>query len=324
MSNIPVIDIQAWRHGDERQQAALAATLDLALQESGFLLVENHGVASDLTADIRAAARQFFRLPPELKARYATTVGGRGWVAPGREANAFYGEVADTTRADLKESYTIGREFATGDDEIDRAWFASNVWPAEVPELAHLCTRYTDAVRVLYIDLLQMCAVSLGLARDWFVDHARFSPHAFNINRYPPMTETGPPLAGQFRIAPHTDWGVITILDRQPGYGGLQVQRLDGEWEDAPYQEGAFTVNIGDLMARWTGDRWRSTRHRVLPPSAEAPREELVSLILFLEANSDTVIESFPPPIGRTRGYAPVTAASYLLERTNAATVPAG
>jgi hypothetical protein len=71
-------------------------------------------------------------------------------------------------------------------------------------------------------------------------------------------------------------------------------------WVDAPYVAEALTVNIGDLMARWTGDRWRSTPHRVLPPPADAPHEELISLILFCKANSDTVIAPLPGSSGHT------------------------
>ena len=91
-------------------------------------------------------------------------------------------------------------------------------------------------------------------------------PQTFNINRYPPLSATGPAKEGQYRVAPHTDWGILTILDRQPGYGGLQVQALVGTWAASPYVPGAFTVNVADLLSRWTGGRWRSTRHRVLPP----------------------------------------------------------
>lgn len=260
-------------------------------------------------------------MPAERKARYATRVEGRGWIPSGAEANAYYGEVPDLTRADLKESFTSGRDYLTGDADIDRVYFTPNVWPDEVPELRNLCAKFTGQARILYDDLLEMCAETLGLTPDWFIRQTSRSPHTFNLNRYPPRNETGTPLDGQFRIAPHTDWGVITILDRQPGYGGLQVQRLDGQWEDAPYAPGALTVNIGDLMARWTGDRWRSTRHRVLPPPAAAPNEELISLVLFLEADADAMVNPFPPPIGRTANYGPVTAGDYLIERANAATV---
>lgn len=320
-TDIPIIDIRGWRQGGAGRRADLAMELDRALRTSGFLLIENHGIAPELRDEIRRAARRFFSLPAEAKGRYTTRVEGRGWIPPGAEANAYHGEVADVTRADLKESYTSGRELSTGDPDIDRVYFAPNVWPDEVPELAELCMTYTGEARVLYDDLLEMCADALGLTPDWFLRQTSRSPHTFNINRYPPITETGVPLPGQFRIAPHTDWGVITILDRQPGYGGLQVQRLDGSWQDAPSAPDAFTVNIGDLMARWTGDRWRSIRHRVLPPPAEAPDEELMSLVLFLEADADAVVNPFPPPIDLTAGYGPVRAGDYLMERADAATV---
>jgi isopenicillin N synthase-like dioxygenase len=287
---VPLIDLGPWLDGDRAARATLAASVDRALRESGFLLLGGHGVSARLAAEVRAAARRFFALPASVKAAYATPVGGRGWLPPGREANSFYGEAADPRRADLKESYTLGRDFRTGEPDVDLAWFPPNVWPAEVPELAALCAEYAEEVRGVYARLLEVCAVALGLAPGWFVDRTRSSPHTFNINRYPPRTETGPPRHGQFRIAPHTDWGMITMLDRQVGQGGLQIQRPDGSWVDAPFVADSLTVNIGDLLARWTGDRWRSTRHRVLPPPERAPGEELISLVLFLEADVDTVV----------------------------------
>lgn len=315
--DIPLLDIATWREGTARQRERLASRMDEALQESGFLLIENHGVPAGLRERIRAEAREFFGLPPGEKARYATPVGGRGWIPQGGEANAFYGEVADPARADMKESLTIGRNFRTGETETDRAWFAPNVWPAECPALEGLCEAFTGLVRDLYYELLRMSAVALGLAADWFVDHVRRGPHTFNINRYPPLTVTGAAKEGQFRVAPHTDWGILTILDRQPGYGGLQIQAADGTWADAPYVPDALTVNVADLLSRWTGARWRSTRHRVLPPPAQAPEEELISLIVFLEAEVDTVIR----PVTGDRDLEPVTAGEWLRARESAATV---
>ena len=92
-------------------------------------------------------------------------------------------------------------------------------------------------------------------------------------------------------------------------------------WEDAPYEPGAFTVNTGDLLARWSGGRWKSNRHRVLPPQAEAPDEDLISLVYFYEADHDAVIESLQPPIGKPNDYAPVVSAQFLKERLDAITV---
>ncbi|WP_069884724.1 hypothetical protein [Streptomyces luteocolor] len=72
-----------------------------------------------------------------------------------------------------------------------------------------------------------------------------------------------------------------------------------------------FTLNIGDLMARWSGDRWRSGRHRVLPPPPDAPHEELTSLVYFHSCAPGTTVESLPAPLGR-RSYAPVRAGEYF------------
>lgn len=319
--DIPLIDVSRWRVGDRHQRTALAARLDTAMQDSGFFLITGHGISAELREWIREAARRFFALPPAAKEPYRCPPGGRGWIARGMEANAYYGEVPDATKADLKESLTIGRDHATGDPALDEEWFAPNVWPAEVPELEKLCAEYAAATRGLYEELLEMCAVALGVDEDYFIDRSANSPHTFNINRYPPLRDTGTPQEGQFRVGPHTDWGILTILDRQPGYGGLQVQNRDGEWADAPFVPDALTVNIADLLARWTGDRWRSTRHRVLPPSAEAPNEELISLIMFFETDVTTVVEPLAPPVGGGADYATVTAADYMLERERAATV---
>jgi isopenicillin N synthase-like dioxygenase len=316
--DIPLLDISVWRQGGAAAREQLAARMDQALRSSGFLLIEGHGIPAALRQRIRAEASTFFGLPPEHKRRFAAPVGGRGWIPQGGEANAFYGETADPARADLKESITNGRNFHTGDPATDAAWFAPNVWPDECPDLPALADEFTGLARELYYDLLRMGAVALGLGEDVFLGHVRRGPQTFNINRYPPLTATGPAVEGQFRVAPHTDWGILTILDRQPGYGGLQVQSPDGSWADAPSVPDALTVNVADLLSRWTGERWRSTRHRVLPPPTQAPDEELVSLIVFLEAEMDTVIK----PVAGNLALEPVVAGDWYRTRETAATVP--
>jgi isopenicillin N synthase-like dioxygenase len=142
-----------------------------------------------------------------------------------------------------------------------------------------------------------------------------------NINHYPPVSVVGEPEPGQFRIGPHTDFGTVTILDREPGAGGLQVYSEADGWADAPYRSDALTVNIGDLLEYWSGRRWPSGRHRVLPPQPDAPEEDLVSLIYFYEANHDAVVTPLGPPIGRVSGLAPVTSSDFIKERLDAITV---
>jgi isopenicillin N synthase-like dioxygenase len=179
---------------------------------------------------------------------------------------------------------------------------------------------YLARMRALADELLVLCAAALGLERDFFTRHTGHATHTMNVNWYPPMAVAGPPEPGQFRIGPHTDFGTVTILDREPGRGGLQVWTEQDGWADAPYQPGALTINTGDLLARWSGGRWKSNRHRVLPPQAEAPDEDLVSLVFFYEADHDAVIESLRPPVGRRGDYAPVMSAQFIKTRLDAIT----
>jgi len=318
-SSVPVINLAPWRGGDEADRAAVAAQVDEALQRIGFFLVTGHGVDGGLRAAVREEARGFFGLPAEIKQRYAVTVGGRGWLPPGVEANGYAEGTA--TPPDLKESFAVGADLPTGDPAVDSYWFRPNVYPAEVPGLQPALAGYLAAMRSLADELLVLCAAALGLASDFFTRHTGHATHTLNVNWYPPMTMTGAPEPGQYRIGPHTDFGTVTVLDREPGRGGLQVWTEEDGWEDAPYEPGAFTINTGDLLARWSGSRWKSNRHRVLPPQAEAPDEDLVSLVYFYEADHDAVIEALPPPLGRRSDYGPVVSAEFLKERLDAITI---
>lgn len=315
---IPTIDLRPWLSGDPEARKEIARTVDAALQTAGFLLVTGHGVAPELRTAIRDSARAFFRLPVEAKQPYAARVGGRGWLGPGAEANG-YAEGTETP-PDLKESLTFATHEPFEDPVVNAEWYAPNVWPAETPELRPLCEEYLARMAELENHLLALLGEALGLGPDFFTRHMSHPTYGFNINWYPGRDVMGEPEPDQFRIGPHTDFGTVTILDRQAGKGGLQVFTDDGGWEDAPYDPEAFTINIGDLMARWTGDRWRSGRHRVLPPPADAPAEELMSLVYFGECTPGTLVESVPAPVGRV-AYEPVDSHVYLREKLDSITV---
>jgi isopenicillin N synthase-like dioxygenase len=319
MSAVPVIDLTPWFDGEQSARAAVAAEVDAALRRVGFFLVTGHGVSAELRAEVRRAAREFFALPAATKAPYAVTVGGRGWLPPGVEANG-YAEGTETP-PDLKESFAVGADRPIGDPEVDDYWFAPNVYPTEVPALQPAVVSYLTQMRALADELLRLCAAALELEADFFTRHTGHATNTMNINWYPPLSVAGPPQPGQFRIGPHTDFGTVTVLDREPGRGGLQVWSEQDGWEDAPFVADAFTINTGDLLARWSGDRWKSNRHRVLPPQAEAPDEDLVSLVYFYEADHDAVVEALQPPVGRANDYPPVVSAAFLRERLDAITV---
>lgn len=319
-SSVPILDLSPWYSSDAIGRAEVAAQVDAALSSVGFLLVTGHGVTSSLRAAVRAASHEFFALPESVKQQYAVTVAGRGWLPPGVEANG-YAEGTETP-PDLKESYSVGADQKVGIAEVDAYWFQANVWPSEVPALHSVVTEYLAQMRRLADDLLELCAAALGQPLDFFTAPSNHPTHTLNLNWYPPISVVGDPLPGQYRIGPHTDFGTVTILDREPGSGGLQVWNAASDvWEDAPYDPDAFTINTGDLLARWSGDRWTSNRHRVLPPSTDAPAESLISLVYFHETNHDTVVEALQPPIGKPNSHEPVLAADFLRERLDAISV---
>lgn len=315
---VPVLDLTGWYRG---APGDLPRRLDAALSSVGFFLVTGHGVPAELRARVRAAAQAFFDLPAAVKQKYAVTVAGRGWLPPGVEANG-YAEGTETP-PDLKESYSVGADQPVGIPEVDDYWFQPNVWPAEVPALHAAITEYLVHMRRLADDLLELCAAALpGLPSDFFTSVSDHPTHTLNVNWYPPLSLVGDPLPGQYRIGPHTDFGTVTILDREPGTGGLQIWNTESsEWEDAPFVEDAFTINTGDLLARWSGDRWVSNRHRVLPPSTDAPAESLVSLVYFHETNHDTMVSALQPPLGRPNQHEPVLASDFLRKLLDAITV---
>lgn len=229
---IPTVDLRPWVSGDPVAREEIARTVDAALQTAGFLLVTGHGVDPALRADIREAARAFFRLPAEVKQPYAVKVGGRGWLGPGAEANG-YSEGTETP-PDLKESLSFATHEPFDDPEVDAEWYAPNVWPAEAPGLRALCEEYLARMAELENHLLALLGEALGLEPDFFTRHMDHPTYGFNINWYPGTEVIGEPEEGQFRIGPHTDFGTVTILDRQAGKGGLQVYTDEGGWEDAP------------------------------------------------------------------------------------------
>src|SRR5271155_1729786 len=158
-SSVPVIDLAPWLSGDEQARAGVAAEVDAALQGVGFFLIRGHGVPDELRARVRAEARAFFALPAEIKQGYAVTVGGRGWLPPGAEANG-YAEGTQTP-PDLKESFAVGADQLTGDPDIDGYWFRPNVYPAEVPTLKPAVVVYLASMRALADELLVLCAAAL-------------------------------------------------------------------------------------------------------------------------------------------------------------------
>lgn len=317
------MDLAPWFHGDDSERFALAALVDEHLQRCGFLVVTNHGIGPSVFSETRAVCSDFFQLDESAKhALIPEDPVYRGWIGGGKESNgATYGV---DTPPDMKETFAYGAVDVPDDTIRERypEWYAANLWPDEPAHFRPAAERFWREAKSLADELLQLFALALGLDQHFLLDACRQTTATGTLNWYWPYTRMQP-VDGQFRIGPHTDFGTLTILDRQPGAGGLQVLDDHGRWVDAPCVDGSLIVNTGDMIRQWTNDRWQSNEHRVLPPAEHAPNEELISLVFFHEPDADAVIAPLPTcvtPANPAR-YAPITSMDYLTEKYSALTV---
>jgi len=309
-ATLPVhpLDLEPFRLGDEADRAAVAAQLDDACRDSGFLLVTGHGVPVEVCDAVLDAFAAFFARPLDEKLRYVVTddEANRGYSALGKEGLAY--SRGDLTPPDLFEAFNIGSDDTTGAyyDEW-RSFFARNTWPDAPADLREVWMAYERSVRAVADALLRAMAMALDLDEQWFVErcrHAIITTRAINYQRAPGTPEPEP---DQMRMGAHTDYGVLTVLlaDDQPG---LQVFRHE-RWHDVAIPHGTFVCNIGDMLERWTNDRWTSTLHRVVPEAAHRR-----ALARFLDCPPDLVVETIPTCItaDRPARYEPVNAGAWL------------
>jgi isopenicillin N synthase-like dioxygenase len=297
---IPVLD---WsRHGTDPE--GFSADLGAACRATGFLCLTGHGVSEAQIAGVFAAADRFFALPEAEKQALdiARSPHNRGWARMGSES---LDETSGMT--DRKEAFNVGLDLPPDDPRVLRgdAFRGVNVWPV-LPGFRDTLLGYYSAVWALGVALHGAIARDFGLPVDYFTPHFDAPMATLRLLSYPAASGA----TGEIGAGAHSDYGSITLL-MTDGEAGLQVQTLDGAWIDVPHVPGAFVVNIGDCLMRWSNDIYRSTPHRVLPPAR--PRR---SIAFFLDPNPDSMIAALPGT-GPAR-YAPVTGADYLRSRLDA------
>jgi len=319
---VPVIDISAFRDGTD--QRAVANAVGEACTYVGFLVISGHGIAEPVIATALEEARRFFHLPidEKLRCRPAEPWFFRGYEPLGGSALAR--SLDQVSPPDLCELFRISRfddpavAARAGNRPGLEYFFGPNLWPEGRPELRAALERYYAALEALAATMMSIFAVALGLDPEHFAPFV--DQHITNlcINYYPPQPE--PPAEGQLRRGAHSDYGSMTILYQDDAPGGLQVRRKDGSWADVPHRPGTFVVNLGDLMARWTNDRWVSTVHRVVNPdrTAEQSASERLSMPFFHQPNFDAVIECLPGcrADGEPARHRPVTSGDWVLGKT--------
>jgi isopenicillin N synthase-like dioxygenase len=275
---VPVVDISPLV-GDlsGRDAAGVIARLDEACTETGFFVCVGHGSEGDV-ATMLSAARRLFALDPDVKAGLAMAE-RCGYVDDG-----------------AKELFDIA---------LDRDPSAPNRWPP-LDGFRPLVGRYQARVLSVAETLLAALALALGTERDFFAVRMRHPESYLRLLHYPPQP------AGEVTTRAHTDYGALTLLATD-GVEGLQVHPIGGPWVDVDAPAGSFVVNLGDMLARWTNDRYVSTPHQVVSRATG----DRYSVPFFVNPDADTVVECIAScaTAERPARYEPVTATQFLQGR---------
>jgi isopenicillin N synthase-like dioxygenase len=303
-TSLPIVDVAPLREAAGDVSGVVDA-IRAACLDKGFFYCVGHGIEADLRGAVFRQAETFFSLPEseKLKADKRQSRANRGY-------EMLRGQTLEPgTPPDLKEGYYIGAEVCDDDPRASRLInVGPNVWPAELPGFRAVMERYFAEMGALASTLLRGLALSLELPDDHFAGFERDPLATLRLLHYPPQPAVTAP--GEKGCGAHTDFGGITIL-MQDQVGGLQVWDNGSQaWIDAPPIADAFIVNLGDLMGRWTNDRYRSTLHRVINASGL----ERYSVPFFFSGNHDFRIECLPTcqVPGENPKYPPTTVDAHI------------
>ena len=288
--DFPVFDLARFEAASPTERRALAADVDSICRNTGFVALSGHGVPRATIDAVWAKAEAFFALPVEQKLASKAPNPGYpyGYLPPESESLARSRGV--DAPPDQKESFNGGPERAPPgltDPEALNFCFAPTIWPEAPAGFEEAWRDYYRAMEDLAARIMRVFALALGLPEDFFAPFIDAPVSALRALNYPALSS--PLNLGQIRAGAHTDYGSLTILLPQAGSRGLEILTRDGNWVEIPPRPGAFVVNIGDLMARWTDDRWISTLHRVVIPE-QGGAERRQSLAFFHQPNWDAEI----------------------------------
>ena len=328
MTQVPVIDLTAARQGGHAERRQVAGAIDRACREIGFFAIIGHGVPDRIVERLRHVAHEFFERPmaEKLTCRHPVAGTNRGYHPVGGEALSKANDAA--APPDLKEFFHVG-PVVVGDDPYytsaeGRVHFAPNIWPSPPLDFERAATEYYVTMSGLIGVLMRLAAVALDVDERFFDDKVDRSIGTMRLNYYP--AQAAAPKPGQLRASAHTDYGGFTILSGEDVPGGLEVRTRGGDWIGVPTSPTSFVVNIGDLLMRWTNDRWLSNLHRVVnPPPGPDPMRARLSIAFFNHPNYDALIECLPsqgparhPPV-RSGEYRDLKYAKTLLAGARAA-----
>ncbi|RMX04919.1 isopenicillin N synthase family oxygenase [Corticibacter populi] len=312
MQSIPLIDLQGNIDSQHPTADAVAKVLYEALSTIGFAYICGHNVDPAVRVSAFEASRRFHASDLALKQSLAVNAFHRGYIGMATETIRT-SSVAKVTRPNMSESLMLMHELAADDPALlaGEPIQGPNQWPQWLPGFRPAIEAYIAQVDALGRYIIRLVAMGLDMP-DTALDSFFEKPTTFlRLLHYPPQA---PQEDVQMGSAPHTDYGVITLL-AQDDSGGLQVRPVGGDWIEAPPIPNAYVLNVGDMLSRWTNGRLVSTPHRVINRSGG----DRYSMPYFLDPNMKSRIECLPACIDAEHPpqFPPVVYGDYLMERLN-------
>lgn len=310
-NEVPSLDLADFLSGDPKRKEKFVQELGAAYTNIGFVAVKNHGLSEELTTNLYDVIKRFFSLPDEMKDKYARPemAGQRGYTPKGQE------HAKGRSTGDLKEFYHVGQEVTDPNDPVKNE-YPDNVWPDEIPEMEATCTEAYRTLEKAGKHMLQAIALYLGLDENYFEDKVRFGNSILRPIHYFPIENPDAVPADAVRAAEHGDINLITLL-MGASADGLQVLRRDGQWIPITALPEQVVVNVGDMLARHTNDKLKSTIHRVVNPPREKMNSSRYSIPFFMHPRSEMDLSCLEECVDaqHPRQYEDITAGEFLNQR---------
>lgn len=256
-----MLDVGPVLAGRRGAREALARAIVSTCEDTGFLVIANHRIDPALIEGAFAAASDFFDLDEPRKLALKVGDLNIGYLPYGAQI-VRTSRLNNNTRPNLSESFYIVTDRAEDDAEIvaGNPLYGLNRWPREMPSFKARTMAYFQAMRPLAHTMVSVIAVSLGLPADYFDANFHEPTVTLRLIRYPPQEGAED---NQFGFAPHIDTNFLTLL-AQSALPGLEVRTRQGDWIRPPSILGTFVMNTGEMLSRYSNDRYEPTPHRVI------------------------------------------------------------
>ena len=282
-AEIPILDLAPYLSGELGARESLGKQLCHALESIGFYFIKGHGVPQSLIDAAFTETERFHAQPLDCKMRLRRNRDNVGYLPMSRSTDP-----DAAIKPNVNEAFFLKRDLPADHPDVlaHKRFRGTNLWPDDLPGFRETVVAYCDALEALAKKLMPLYAVALDLPADYF-DKAFAEPqYTLRMTHYPYVEALA---ENEFGIAPHSDTSFLTLL-AQNKVPGLSLRTRDGRWIDAPALDGHFLVNGGDMLRRWTNDRFLATPHRASNRSGR----ERYAIPFFFDCNIDWPMECLP------------------------------